>query len=123
MQAKKPPSSARHDSEKPGSKEEHRHKLEAAYERLARDGLIRFGKHGPETGKRWQGAIMRAAADLIKKGDEGKDVRVPIVHALLSIYGSRLSDEELSDYVLVLMEVESQWLEKIRRQQGTFSHH
>lgn len=112
MQAKKPPSSKRQI-----------HALENAYEQLARDGLIRFGKQGPETGKRWQGAIMRAAADLIKEGDEGKDVRVPIVHALLSIYGSSLSDDELSDYVLVLMEVESQWLEKIRQQQTTYSHH
>ena len=97
--------------------------LKAAYDQLEHDDLIHFGSHGPETSKRWQGAMMRATADLIKNGDVEQDIRVPIVHALLSIYGTPKSNEELSDLVLALMEVESQWLEKIRRQQASYPHH
>jgi len=112
MPVKKPPDSAQHSQE-----------IEAAYKQLTRDGLIRFGELGPETGKRWQGAIMRATADLIKGGDKGTDVRVPFVHALLSIYGTSKTESELSNYVFVMMEVESQWLENIRRQQSRHLPH
>lgn len=98
--------------------------LETAYEQLTRDGLLCMGDNGLETGKRWQAAIMRATAELLEEGGAAdQDLRIPFVRALLSIYGSTKSVEELSDYVLVMMEVESRWIEKIQLQQKSRHYH
>lgn len=84
-----------------------RERLSRALERLERDGLIERPQGVPRTTRAWQGAMARAALRLFALGDPGADLRVPIAHALVAVYGSRLDDEELVDCVEAMLPVEA----------------
>lgn len=84
-----------------------RARLDPAAARLIADGLVRTDGDRRVATRRWHGAMARAAMRLLASGDEGADLRVPIVTALLEIYGADLADEELADMVEVLLPIES----------------
>lgn len=60
---------------------------EEALRRLELDGLIQREGAELRTTRRWQGAMARAALQLYRAGEQSTDLRLPIVHALLDIYG------------------------------------
>jgi hypothetical protein len=77
---------------------------------LENDGLIVRDEDVLRTTRRWQGAMARAAQRLYEKGDAGEDLRIPIVLALLEIYGGTIPDERLADYAEAMLPVEARSL-------------
>ena len=52
--------------------------------------------------------MTRASLELMQQGDPGDDIRVPITHALLQIYGNDVADAELFNRVAAMLEIEAQ---------------
>jgi len=75
-------------------------------EKLIADGLLRHDPAALRTTRRWQGAMARAALRLVRAGDDGDDLRVPIASALLEIYGDALDDDALTAAIAVILPVE-----------------
>jgi hypothetical protein len=75
--------------------------------RLRADGLLRRDGERLRTTRRWQGAMSRAAFRLWRSGDDGHDLRVPVAHALLEIYGVGVDDGDLARLVELMAEVEA----------------
>lgn len=82
----------------------------AALARLEADGLLRATDAGPRTTRRWQGAMMRAAARLLASGETSDDLRLPVSLALVELYGDRLSPMEVVEMVYVLVPIEAREL-------------
>jgi hypothetical protein len=80
---------------------------EHALTRLESDGLLVRHTYGHRATRRWQGAMARAAFKLLRAGDDGTDLRLPIATALLELYGESLSDLELATMVEVLLPIEA----------------
>jgi len=80
---------------------------ESALDRLQADGLAAREGDVLRTTRKWQSAMARAALRLYEAGDPGHDLRVPIVSALLEIYGPRVNDEELAALVEAMLPVEA----------------
>ena len=87
--------------------------------RLEADGLIRRAPDGFRTTRQWQSAMARAALALYQNGDSGEDLRVPIVCALLEIYGADASDEEIAARALALLPIEAAEVDPRPRLDGT----
>jgi hypothetical protein len=84
--------------------------------RLERAGLLRREGEGYRTTARWQGAMARAAARLLAEGDEGKDLRVPVAHALVELFGADCPDDDLVRLVEVMTPIEAGELDpRLRR--------
>jgi len=75
--------------------------------RLQADGLVRIEGSRHRTTRRWQGAMARAALRLLHAGETADDLRVPIVSALLELYGNDLTDLELARLVEAMAPIEA----------------
>ena len=75
-------------------------------EQLITDGLLRQEAATLRTTRRWQGAMARAALRLLRSGEDGGDLRVPIASALLEIYGDELDEDVLVHAIAVILPVE-----------------
>jgi hypothetical protein len=82
-----------------------------ALARLEADGLIQHQADGYRTTRRWQGAMSRAALQLLEAGCREGDLRRPIVQALVEIYGSDCADEELVRMVEAILPIEARELD------------
>jgi hypothetical protein len=78
---------------------------------LASRGLLRTVDGRPRTTARWQAAMSRAALRLMRLGDPGDDLRLPIAVALLDVYGAGLSEEGLARRVEALLPIEARELD------------
>lgn len=73
--------------------------MSEALERLRASELVGSQREG--TG-RWHGAVARAATELLSRGQDLEDLRVPVAWALLEIYGDSISDDALVELVGVM---------------------
>jgi hypothetical protein len=74
-------------------------------ERLLEDGLVRREGDRTRTTPRWQAAMARAALGLQRQGAPWRDLRLPVVVALVERYPDA-SDEEIAALVEALLPVE-----------------
>ena len=75
-------------------------------EQLVRDALLETKPDGGYvTTKRWQAALMRATQHLLAEGEDGDDLRIPIVRALLELYGDSMSDADLARLVSAMLPI------------------
>jgi hypothetical protein len=77
-----------------------------ALTRLAADGLLRAEGDRHRTTRRWQAAMARAALRLVQSGDTRDDLRVPIVAAVLELYGDEIADDEAAALVAAMYSIE-----------------
>lgn len=84
---------------------------ERALRQLAKDKLLALTSDGPRTTARWQAAVLRAISELMQYSDtareESQDLRIPFAKALHEIYAEQKSDAELTEMVLLMLEVET----------------
>jgi len=84
---------------------------ERALRQLAKDKLLTVTGDGPRTTARWQAAVLRAISELMQYSDtareENQDLRIPFAKALHEIYAEQKSDAELTEMVLLMLEVET----------------
>lgn len=84
---------------------------EPALRQLTKDHLIAITGDGPRTTARWQAAVLRAISELMRYSDtareDNQDLRIPFAKALHDLYAGRKSDAELTEMVLLMLEVES----------------
>jgi hypothetical protein len=73
---------------------------------LVRDGLIERRGDRLRTTRRWQSAMARAAFKLLSEGNRGDDLRLPMIVALVEVYGEECSPERLVDCVETLLPIE-----------------
>jgi len=77
-----------------------------ALARLEADGVLRRDGDRYRTTRRFQAAMARAAFHLVRTTDEEGDLRFPIAHALVELYGPELSDAEMVQLVEELLPIE-----------------
>ena len=82
-----------------------------ALAKLEADGLLRRDGAEYRSTRRWQSAMARAAFHLFGAGDTGNDLRTPIAYALVELYGSDISDEEIAKLVIAMAPVEARELD------------
>lgn len=84
---------------------------ERALRQLAKDKLLTITAGGPRTTARWQAAVMRAIGELMQHsdsaGEENQDLRIPFAKALHDFYAGQRPDDELTEMVLLMLEVET----------------
>jgi hypothetical protein len=73
--------------------------------RLEADGLVERRGEELRTTRRWQGAMARAAYQLLAAGEPSGDLRLPMIRALVEFYPA-LPDQELLGLLEVLLPVE-----------------
>jgi hypothetical protein len=85
--------------------------------------LLEITGDGPRTTARWQAAVLRAIGELMQYSDtareESQDLRIPFAKALHEIYAEQKSDAELTEMVLLMLEVETASLAGAAPQAGT----
>jgi hypothetical protein len=73
--------------------------------------LLATGSGGLRTTARWQAAVMRAVSELMQDnanaGEQEQDLRIPFAKALHEIYPGQKSDAELTEMLLLMLEVET----------------
>lgn len=77
-----------------------------ALARLEADGFLERASGRPRTTRRWQAAMMRAAAKLYGTQADEADLRLPVAMALLECYGADLSDREIADLTEAMLPIE-----------------
>ena len=82
-----------------------------ALRRLELDGLIQLENGELRTTRRWQGAMARAALQLYRAGEKSADLRLPIVCALVELYGSEETAEVLADLTEAMLPIEARALD------------
>ena len=82
-----------------------------ALAKLEADGLLRRDGAEYRSTRRWQSAMARAAFHLFGAGDTGNDLRTPIAYALVELYGSDISNEEIAKLVIAMAPVEARELD------------
>ena len=80
---------------------------EAVLRRLEKDGLC-CNDGRPRTTRRWHAAMMRPTASLMADPGDRVDVRIPIVKALLDLYGDRVTESELVDMVGAMLRIDAE---------------
>jgi hypothetical protein len=75
--------------------------------RLEADGLLRAEGDRYRTTRRWQAAMARAALRLLRAGEPSGDLRVPVVSALVELYGDEYADGELARLAEVMTPIEA----------------
>lgn len=89
----------------------HKPLREPALRQLTKDKLIAITSGGPRTTARWQAAVLRAISELMQSSDtareENQDLRIPFAKALHDLYAGQKSDAELTEMVLLMLEVET----------------
>lgn len=83
---------------------------ESALRRLELDGLILRAGASFRTTRRWQGAMARAALHLYRVGEQGSDLRIPIVCALLELYGMDEPPVRIADLTEAILPIEAKEL-------------
>jgi hypothetical protein len=78
-------------------------------DRLAAEDLIRFEGERTRTTKRWQAAMARAAFGLQRAGAPFKDLRLPVIAALVDRF-PEATDDEIADLAETMIAVEEQEL-------------
>ncbi len=73
--------------------------MSEALSRLIADDFV--NEHGLPT-HRWHAAVARAATQLLTRGEELVDLRVPVAWALTENYAGSASDEALVEMVAVM---------------------
>jgi hypothetical protein len=86
---------------------------DAVEARLYADGLLTTTDTGVRVTRRWQAAMARAVLHLIRAGQDGDDLRVPIAAALIEIYGDELDDEAVAHAIGIMLPVELAELARI----------
>ncbi|RJG11031.1 hypothetical protein D3879_15275 [Pseudomonas cavernicola] len=98
---------------------------EQALRQLTKDKLLAITSDGPRTTARWQAAVLRAIRELMQYNEttreENQDLRIPFAKALHDIYAEQKSDAELTEMVLLMLEVETALFLGERSQAGTAS--
>lgn len=84
---------------------------ERALRRLELDGLIQRDRAVYRTTRRWQGAMARAALHLYRLEEQSTDLRMPIVCALLDVYGPDQPAELIADLTEAMLPIEARELE------------
>jgi len=79
----------------------------AALARLESDGFIDRTEQFWKTSRRWQQAMARAAVKLYADGDPGDDLRVPIAHAMVDLYGDAVDDDALAAFIEAMLPIET----------------
>jgi hypothetical protein len=74
-------------------------------ERLVAEGLVRLDESRPRTTPRWQAAMARAALGLQQGGAPWKDLRLPVVQAMIERF-PEATDEEVADLVEAMIGIE-----------------
>ena len=80
--------------------------MDSAVARLEQGGLVHREQGVVTTTRRWQGAMARAALRLVAEGEPREDLRIPVVMALVDVYGAEIDDEDLLAMVEVLLPLE-----------------
>ena len=81
-------------------------------ERLLSEGLVCFEGGRTRTTARWQAAMARAAAGLQRRGAPWRDLRLPIISALIDRF-PEATDEEVVDLAEAMVAIEEQELAPI----------
>ncbi|HEX9242547.1 MAG TPA: hypothetical protein VF875_08925 [Anaeromyxobacter sp.] len=74
-------------------------------DRLAAEGLVRLQSGRARTTPRWQATMARAALGLQQSGAPWKDLRLPVVTAMIERFPDA-TDEEIADLVEAMVAVE-----------------
>jgi hypothetical protein len=74
-------------------------------ERLVGGGLVRFDSGRARTTARWQATMARAALGLQRAGAPWKDLRLPVVTAMIERFPDA-SDEDIADLVEAMIGIE-----------------
>ena len=74
--------------------------------RLELDGLVRRDGDRVRTTRRWQGAMARAAFALEAEGAPF-DLRLPVVRALVELYGDELTDDDVVRLAEAILPIEA----------------
>jgi hypothetical protein len=80
-----------------------------ALDRLLDEGLVRREGERLRTTPRWQAAMARAALSLQGTGTPWKDLRLPVVSAMIDRF-PQATDEEVADLVEAMLAVEEEEL-------------
>ena len=84
-----------------------------ALEQLVADGLLERRGAQLRTTRRWQSAMARAAFRLLCEQGDGEDLRVPIVVALVELYGDTVPSDRLVMFVDALLTIECRELDPV----------
>lgn len=79
----------------------------AALRELEKDGLVLLEGGRYRTSRRWKGAVARASLALVKRGQTEGDLRLPIIHALVDIYGAGHPDGDLARLARAMLPIEA----------------
>ncbi len=83
---------------------------------LQEKGLIENDEHGAwRTTRRWQGVLARSSVRLLAVGDGGTDLRIPIIVALVDIFGDTHDADSLASCVHVMLDIERRDLSRLWR--------
>jgi hypothetical protein len=74
-------------------------------ERLVGRGLVRYDSGRARTTPRWQAAMARAALGLQRAGAPWKDLRLPVVTAMIERF-PEATDEDIADLVEAMVGIE-----------------
>jgi hypothetical protein len=78
-----------------------------AEEILGVRGLIERDDQGAwKTTRRWQNALARAQVRLMAAGDGGSDLRIPIIVALVDVFGDTHDADSLASCVHLMLDLE-----------------
>ncbi|OZG71087.1 hypothetical protein BTA51_22155 [Hahella sp. CCB-MM4] len=82
---------------------------------LKKEKLIADTGGGLKTTARWQAAVLRAVTELmgnpITASEDSQDLRIAFAKALHGIYGDRVSEEEMTDMLLAMLQLETESLQ------------
>ena len=70
--------------------------------KLIADGFVRRDHARCVPADRWHAALARAALTLMTRGQDLKDLRVPVAWALSEAYAASSTDDELVEMVAVM---------------------
>ncbi|WP_372876692.1 hypothetical protein [Pseudomonas sp.] len=88
--------------------------------------MLATGSGGLQTTARWQAAVMRAVSELMQynanAGEQEQDLRIPFAKALHELYPGQKSDAELTEMLLLMLEVETASLLGERVEAGGGEH-
>ncbi|WP_020404992.1 hypothetical protein [Hahella ganghwensis] len=83
---------------------------------LKKEKLIDDTGGGLKTTARWQAAVLRSVTELMANpataSEENQDLRIAFAKALHSIYGDTISEDELTDMLLAMLNLETKNLQK-----------
>ncbi len=73
--------------------------------RLLADGFVVRTPSGLRATRRWQAAMARASLRLLRAGEDGDDLRVPIAAALIELYGGELDDTAIAATIAIMLPI------------------